>query len=168
MVTLASLWLLAVVPFFSDAACNSFLTLLFLGSGALLGLFWVAVSIGRPSLLRPPAAKWWFMVPIAGLMGLFLLVSDRDLALRVWLCEEVLQNRVDDVNSGNNPERAPGWVGLFHVDDTRCYDGGTYLYTSSSFINRHGVAHVPPGCQPMPRTRIKQLYGPWYSFESRY
>ena len=107
-------------------------------------------------------------VPTAGALGFALAVTDWGLALRVALCEGTLCSYVDGVLPGAKPDRTPRWVGLFRVEETQEYGGAVYLYTSRSFLNRHGVAYIPPGGNPAPRIGVHHLYGSWYSFVWRF
>lgn len=64
----------------------------------------------------------------------------------------------------------PRRVGLFWVDGTENKGGAVFLYTSSSFLNRHGIVYVPPGqATPSIKGRVnEQLVGPWHSFTWRF
>jgi hypothetical protein len=103
-----------------------------------------------------------------GVLGCALLVTDRGLALRVVLSEAALSEYAGAVVAAGVTDGRPGRVGLFWVDEVSVYDGGVYFYTTWSFLNRHGVAYLPPGTAPAPRISVQQLYGPWYSFEWRF
>jgi hypothetical protein len=161
-------WLVAALPFLSDAACNTFVELGLLASGALIGLAWVVLTALRLSLL-PGSFRWqWLSVPLAGILGFALLVTDWDLAVRVALSESALRRHVESVPPDAPSDETQRWIGLFHVEETEEYDGAVYLFTCQSFINRHGVAYIPPGSKVAPRMRVSHLYGSWYSFEWRF
>jgi hypothetical protein len=164
----AWLWLIAGIPFLTDAACNFMLELLLGVSGYTIGVVWVIFSWQRPALLLRPVRAWWLSVPVCGALGLTLLITDWDLALRVALCEDSLGEFVANVQPGAATDLTPHWVGLFYVEQVQEYQGGVYLFTSRSFLNRHGVAHIPPGVGVAPRMRVDHLYGPWYNFEWRF
>jgi hypothetical protein len=95
-------------------------------------------------------------------------VTDLGLTLRVALCEAALRDYAAKVSAEGVRDEPPRWVGLFQVEEATVFDRGVYLYTSWSFLNRHGVAHLPPGSKPAPRTSLRHLYGSWYSFEWRF
>jgi hypothetical protein len=60
-------------------------------------------------------------------------------------------------------------VGLFLVEGIEEFQGAIFLYTSNGFINRYGIAYVPPGTELPPRRfLIKNLSGNWYSFGWRF
>ena len=107
----------------------------------------------------------WFSVPFAGALAIGLALTDWGLMLRVALCEAELADYAATVSAEGLPADLPGRVGLFHVDWVTTYDGGVYFYTATSFLNRHGVAHLPPGSKPAPRTFVRHLYGRWYRFD---
>jgi hypothetical protein len=160
----AWLWLAVAIPSLTDAACNFFLWLLLAASGGSLGVAWLALTCAKPSLLRPPAGAWWLAVPAAGALGVGLLVTDLGLRLRVALCEDSLSRLVAAVKPGEQ-DHEPRWVGLFQVQEVHEYQGGVYLFTSQSWLNRHGVAYLPDGAPVEPRMSVCHLYGPWYSFD---
>jgi hypothetical protein len=63
----------------------------------------------------------------------------------------------------------PRWVGLFLVDGTEEHQGAVVLYTSHSWINRHGVMYDPSGAQRPPKFRnVAPLVGDWYRFEWKF
>jgi hypothetical protein len=155
-------WLLFAVVHFTDAACSVFAFFDVAATGLVLGFLWISFTALDPWLLRRYV---WLSVPFAGALAVGLALTDWGLVLRVALCEADLADCAATVSAGRLPEDLPGRVGLFHVDWVTRYDGGVYFYTSTSFLNRHGVAHLPPGAKPAPRTSIRHLYGRWYSFE---
>jgi hypothetical protein len=155
-------WFLFAVVYFTDAACSFTAFLAVASSGVFLGFLWMSFSTLVPRLLRRYV---WLSVPFAGALAAGLALTDWGLTLRVALCEAELADYVAKVSAGGLPENAPGRVGLFHVDEVTTYDGGVYFYTSRSFLNRHGVAHLPPGAKSAPRTSVSHLCGRWYSFE---
>jgi hypothetical protein len=111
---------------------------------------------------------WWLAVPATAIFGAALQVADVGLTLRVALCEDSLDRFVATVKPGGKGDHEPRWVGLFRVDYVQEYEGGVYLFTSDSFINQNGVAHLPNGAPVAPRMRVRHLYGPWYNFEWRF
>jgi len=156
-------WLLLALIYFTDAACQIFIFLAIGVGGIIIGAVWIALSFMWPRLLRRPARKVWLSVPLASLLGL-LSLSNLGLVLRIKLCEGALSEYVANVSANGVPAEPDEWVGLFKVDDTWVYDGGVYLFTSTSFLNHHGVAHLPPGSKPPGRITVRHLYGSWYSF----
>jgi hypothetical protein len=61
-------------------------------------------------------------------------------------------------------------VGLFLVDGTENRGGAVFLYTSTGWLNRHGVACIPPGLESryFERRRTWPLLGPWHTFEWKF
>jgi len=84
------------------------------------------------------------------------------------ISEESLQSYVASVPAGALPDRTRRWVGLFRVEETEEYGGAIYLYTSHGFLDRHGIAFLPPGTTPAPRMSVRHLFGPWYNFTWRF
>jgi hypothetical protein len=145
IIVAAWLWLLAVIPFFSYAACFIFLWFFFIIAGVILGGSWITLTFIQPSLLRRPRVWCWLSVPIAGALGVALAFTDRDLALRVALSEPSLKKYVSEVPVGADESFESQRIGLFHIHEVREHQGGVYLTTSQSFIDSHGVAYIPEG-----------------------
>ncbi len=164
----AWLWLIFTVPSFTDAACNMFTFMLLLVFGLAIGVGWIWLTVVRPELLSRRSAKWWLSVPAAGLLGTFLFVSDRDLAARVSLSEVELMDQVSQAQAGETYTPVNQRVGLFWIRDRTEFGGGVYFHTSSTWINSNGIAHIPPGSQPRPRTWTRHLYGSWYWYEWKF
>ena len=164
IVVVSWIWLAAAVPFFSDAGISFGLWLLFAGSGVLLAFAWLNLSIFESGLWQSSTRWWWGSVPIAIALGLFLQITDRDLDLRVSLCEGSLEKYVAGMPVGNSRDRTSRWVGLFHVEETEQFEGAVYLYTTQGFLDRHGIAFIPPGVQAVGRKRVQHLHGSWYQF----
>jgi hypothetical protein len=164
------LWLLAAIPFFTDAAVNVFVLALFGLSGIVIGVFWLILSGLNPCLLKPPFRRQWLMVPAAGAIGLGLLFTDYGLMLRVALSETALDHGLEAVPSGADSfVVAPRFIGLFVVTGITEHDGGKYLFTCTSFINRNGIARIPAGAKLPPSfRRVHHLYRDWYSFEWKF
>src|SRR6266550_5211472 len=115
VVAAAWLWLLAGLPFFTNAACNFEALVLLGGTGLLIGIAWLIVTFSW----SPPLRSWsWLSVPFAGLVGVLLLVTDWGFALRVVLSEDALSHYVASVPPGEKSDRTPRRVGLFWVDET--------------------------------------------------
>jgi hypothetical protein len=167
-VVLAWLWFLLAIPFVTDAACRFDAFLLLAWSGGLIGFVWLVVTLVYPALLKRPTRLRWLSVPLAGLLVVVLMVTGWGLLVRVFLCEGSLQDSVANVPANSEADWSPRRVGLFWVEDVKEYDGGVYLFTTQSFVSRHGVAHIPDGIQVAPRVSVRHLYGSWYSFEWRF
>jgi hypothetical protein len=162
------LWLLAAVPFLTNP--GDLAPLLFAAAGLLIGLAWLCVLLIPPHLPRSAGeACRWASVPLAGLLGL-AAVSGPGLMLRVALCERQLTAYVAGVPPGTGGIHPPKRVGLFSVDETEEYQGIVLLYTDSGFLDRFGVAYVPPGKGPPQvfKVRFSHLYGPWYRFRWKF
>lgn len=171
LVALAWLWLVTVLPFVTDAACNMFIGFALAVSWMLLALVWLCVPLfAYPSLRSPRRRSYWLSAGLAGLLGLLLAFNNVGLQLRVALSERWLVEYVATVPPGTRESLHPfRRVGLFWVDGTEEKDGVVLLYTSTSFLNRYGVAHVPDGATPPTHLRnVRHLFGPWYSFEWKF
>jgi hypothetical protein len=103
------------------------------------------------AILWKSARKRWLSVPLAGALGLVFVINSH------WLL------MMGGIAPGTD-DRKPRWVGLMRVQETEECEGGVYLYTGNEFLDRVGVAYLPPGTQPAGRIRVDHLYGPWYSF----
>ena len=168
VVGLAWGWFAFAILWLTDAACMLLNLLALVGCGFLIGLFWIVVTAIWPYLLRRPFCIVWFTVPLVGMIGVGLACTDVGLRTRVMLCEWALAADVERVRAEGVQAEHTRTVGLFTVEDTRTYDDGVYLFTSQSFMNWHGVAHIPRGSRVAPRMSVRHLYGQWYSFEWRF
>jgi hypothetical protein len=166
---LAWLWLVAALPFLTDASCNLFVGFALSGTWLLLAVAWLVMPFSMPAfLLQRAARRRWLAAGFAGSLGLILAFTDVGLMIRIALCEASLSGYAAQIppNDGNSLH-VPQPVGLFLVNGEENYQGIIFLYTSSAFINREGVAYVPPSTLPpsqLPRRRLRHLYGPWYCF----
>jgi hypothetical protein len=157
-------WFLIALPFVTDAACD-YPVVLFLGStGILIALVWFIYTASGQ--LQPRAWRWWASVPLVQLLVVILFATDLDLALRVALSENQLE---ESLKTRQNPtsDSSPKRVGLFAVSGKQHYDGGVYFYTSTGFNNHWGVAKIPPGQLP-PKVTACRLYGQWYKFKKEF
>jgi hypothetical protein len=151
------LWLLATLPFLTDAGCSFF-------TGTLLFLAWVLLGIawhfrGR----RRTAWMWWLTAVAPGCLAVVLTVTDIGLAARVALSRDWL-----DAHAQRAPlKHEPQWVGLFWVEQTQREGGGLFLYTGSGIISRYGLAYAPTEQGPTrfgDRLLKGRLDGPWHRF----
>jgi hypothetical protein len=168
---MAWLWLLAALPFVTDAACFLFVVALLAITWIMLALAWLCGLFEARYLLRSSSARrWWLSAGLAGLLGLLLAFTDVGFILRVALSERALNAYVASVPPGTrNATHTNRPVGLFLVGGTEERDGVVVLYTSSSFLDRHGIAHIPEGAIPPSNLRsVKHLFGSWYSFRWKF
>ncbi len=165
----ACLWLLVALPFVTDAACPLFATLGLAIHWLILAFAWL-FGLWAPFLVRSSSARrWWLSAGIAGLLGLLLAFTDVGFMFRVALSERALGAYVATVPSGTkNSSHSNRLVGLFLVDGTEENNGAVVLYTSSGFLDRYGIAYVPPGAIPPSGVSVKHLFGPWYRFKWRF
>lgn len=166
----AWLWLLAALPFVTDAACEFIASMLLAVTWMILAFAWLCGLLAAPFLFRSASArKWWFSAGLAGILGLLLAFTDVDFMLRVALSERALSAHVASVPPGTQNSIHPNrLVGLFLVDGTEESGGAVFLYTSSGFLDRYGVAYVPDGAIPPSHLSMKHLFGPWYHFKWRF
>jgi hypothetical protein len=162
---LAWLWLLAALPFLTDAACNVLAGLVLLASWSFLAVAWLAVGVVSRSRT---SRLWWLAAGVAGGLGAALAFTDIGLVARVAVSRPWLDAYARQVAPGTAVAHEPRWVGLFLVEQTEEEAGVVFLYTSRSFLNRNGVAWVPPG-QGTTRLGSRHihdcLHGPWHGFE---
>ncbi len=125
---------------------------------------WLIFTLLHPMLLSRAIAPIWLTVPLAGLLGIVLVTTEVGLLARVALSDTALRKHIAKAQ----PAAPQCWVGLFQVEESRSYDGGVYLFTSHSWLNRHGVAHIPAGSKIAPRIRVRHLYGEWFRFEWKF
>jgi hypothetical protein len=112
---------------------------------------------------------WWLSAAAAGTLGFLLAVTPVGLMARVALCQRSLERYAGKVlQEGGKEFHQAQLVGLFLVNGEAQERGVALLYTSNGFLNRVGVAYIPPGTEPLPRIprhHLEHLYGPWYRFE---
>lgn len=162
-VGLAWLWFFGVIIYSSGNSDFKLFTSLALG-GVCLAIIWIVLSSLKWAILWQNARKQWFSVPVAGVLGLVLCMNSH------WMVKArvmISENRMRDYVAGVAPgtvDRRMQWIGLMLVEETEEYEGGVYLYTGHEFINRVGVAYLPPDTKPAGRIRVEHLYGNWYSF----
>src|SRR5262249_33980231 len=159
LTVLAFLWLAVALPFLTDAGCNMFVGLGLAASRAVLGIIWLSfLPVGWRA-----GRRWWLSAGGAGCLGLGLGLTHVGLVGRVALSESSLEAYAAEVR----PDflHPPRRVGLFLVDGESTQAGIVFLYTSQSFLNREGLAYVPPGTElpaQIPRHHLRHLYGPWH------
>lgn len=163
---MAWLWFLAALPFLTDAACQIFVAAILAILWMILAFTWLCGLFMARSLLRSSSAwKWWLSAGLAGLLGLLMAFTDVGFIARVALSDRALSAYVAAVPAGTeNTTHSPRLVGLFLVDGTQESDGVVLLYTSTDFLDRHGIAYVPKGVIPPSHLSMKHLFGQWYSF----
>jgi hypothetical protein len=170
---LAWLWLVAALPFLTNASCNLFVGFALAATWLLLAGAWLVLPLGMPGvLLQRAGRRRWLAAGGAGCLGLVLAFSDIGLMIRIALCEPSLSGYAAQIPpGGGKPLHGPRPIGLFLVDGEENYQGIVFLYTSSAFIDREGVAFVPTGTTPpsqIPRRRLRHLYGPWHWFSWKF
>jgi hypothetical protein len=167
IVGFAWLWFVVAVESFTGAGYYfPILVLLFYG-GVTIGVVWVIMSFKNWTILWKSARKRWLSVPLVGVLGFVLAVTQWGFMARTKVSEDRLRTYVEAVRPGTS-QRAPQWVGLFRVEETEEYEGAVYLYTGHAFINRVGLAYMPPGAQPPEGIGVKHLFDDWYTFEWRF
>src|SRR5262249_6436668 len=167
LIGITSLWFAFAVVYLTDAACDFTIFFALLCSGIAIGFVWVIITLLSHRLRTKPSCLW-FSVPLGGAVASVLAVRGAGLALRVYLCDGALGEYVVSVPPEGIRKEQAQWIGLFRVEEATVCDGGVYLYTSQSWLNRHGVAHIPIGSKVAPRTSVQHLYGQWFRFEWRF
>jgi hypothetical protein len=156
-------------------ASNGVATILGLFFLALLGfctaVAWFSYSVACFRSLKPwRRAAVWLAVPALGLVGVVGFPTGWPMAIRVWLCEQSLNEYAITANPDEQPryqEVRVDRVGLFTVQHVDKSEGSVLLTTSSTFVSLGGVAYAPdgvPASSPM-TVNFTHLYGPWYRFE---
>jgi hypothetical protein len=161
------LWLLAAIPFLTDATCCFPIALLLGFSWCVLGAAWLCLPlVNRSAFTSRSWRRWYFAAASTGLFGLMLAFTDMGLIARVTLCEAWLNSYVADVPSGTSEfKHETRVVGLFGVDGTEEHEGVVLLYTSTGFLDRQGLAHAPPGSNAPSWVRLdRHLHGDWFHF----
>jgi hypothetical protein len=165
---LGGLWILVAIPFLTDAGCNILVGGVLALCWFVGGLFWYALALSRPALLRSrPERYLWLGIGIVGVLGLLLAKTDIGLIARVALCEETLASYAEQVPpEGEALSLEPRQVGLFYVNRVQNYDGVVFLHTSSyGWLDEAGIAYVKPGTHALIiDRRSRHLFGPWYWF----
>ena len=161
---ITALWLVAALPYVTNAACDFWPSILLSGSGFLIGSTWLALSVFARWYFQRPPVVWWLSVPILLSTGIILAWTDEDLALRVAWSEDSLNRTVTAVRNEPDNDWHGRRVGTFWVNRVEEYLGGVYLFTSQSFIDCEGIARIPPGTPVAHRMRVRHLYGEWYAF----
>jgi hypothetical protein len=169
LAALAWFWLGLALPSLTKVSTGMFAGLALAGSWMLLALAWFIAPFIPPSLLRSRSARrWWLSAGFAGFLGLLLAFTDVGVMIRIGLCESSLKSYAAQVAlAGGEFIHDSRPVGLFSVDGEEHIGGGVvFLYTGEHWIDRVGVAYVPPETTPpaqIPRRVIRHLYGPWYT-----
>ena len=163
------LGLLLAVPVVTDAGID-FLVFVFLWSvGPMLPIvYFVAALISHRDFLTVRGCILWLGPPAAGGLIIVLSATGYPLAVRVWLSERSLLAHAADVAAGVTDGNEPQCVGLFHVRETWSRKGADFFYTRSGWLDKEGIAHIPPGTPPISRIRATHLTGDWYRFTWRF
>lgn len=162
---LTGTWLLVALPFLTDAACNMFVGMALSAAWLVLAVAWLVLPI-RPGVTRDDMV-WWACAANAGCLGLVLAFTNIGLIARIALSESSLIAHASHVAAdGGDFLHDQQLVGLFLVDGEESYQGVVLMYTSQGFLNREGIAYVPPGTPvptQIPRRRLRHLFGCWYT-----
>jgi hypothetical protein len=167
----AWVWLLVALPEVTNAAGTFPLDLCLALIWLVLAVAWFILPFVSPGGVRSgPWRRWWLAAGVAGAIGLVFGLTDMGLRARLFLCEAEVAAYVTCVDPGTHEHfEPPESVGLFRVDETEEYGGAVLLYTQGGFIDRYGVAYVPPGAGLPPGTRVERhLYGNWYHFKWKF
>src|SRR5437016_1901803 len=116
------LWLSFALVFLTDAGCMFLIADALVGSGLFLSIFWMVLTGVWPYLLRKPFCILWLTVPLAGMIGVGLALTDVGFQARVTLSEWALGDDVERIRVEGIPVEQSRTVGLFRVEETRTYD----------------------------------------------
>ena len=167
LAALAWAWLLLAAPALTNVAAEFFTAFLLGATWLALALCWLCLPFSSPGLL---CSRRWLAAVAPITLGLLLALTDLGLLARVALGRGSLEAYAAAIPEGTDePDHQPRRVGLFLIDGTESPSGAVLLYTSRSFIHRHGLALIPPDAEVPPRVRkLRRLVGNWHSFEWYY
>jgi len=162
-------WLVSAVAVFSEIRPEFVEELCLAGSDILIGQSWI---IGRVPFARNPRARptlRWLLVPTIGLIGVILLMTDRDFAVRFALSEPALRaSALREMATPGAESRFSGRVGLFWPTALDVRAGSVIFWTKGGFLEQVGLAYVPGGVNPQTIPGIdgfqyENLGGSWWT-----
>jgi hypothetical protein len=168
LATLAVGWFHGVLLFW-DAVPVFAGEVFFLMMGVGLGLAWFILLLTTLGYCSREKVVLVLTIPLVGILGVAGIETDVGLGLRLWLCENQLKQYA--ANAPPNPQgiHAGERVGLFQVTRMQKSSGAFCLYDNHGFLNRCGIAYVPPGTGPLLGIRMgHRVYGDWYTSWSKF
>jgi hypothetical protein len=169
LAVLAWVWLVLALPFLTDVGCNFLVALFLAGTWLLLAVAWLVVGLAR--LPRHLPSRSWWLAAAAGCLGPCLMLTDAGLRARLEVSRPRLEAYAREIPTDTGDcYHEPRWVGLFRLDGTENRGGAVFLYTSHSFLNRHGLAYVPTDdrSRDFSRIRVHPLHGEWCRFDWKF
>jgi hypothetical protein len=171
----ACFWLLVAVETFSNVALNIIILAFLFVIGmiqAIVWAFWTFCLVKGLVRLRSrfEMAQWTF-VPLAGLLGFVLMLTDLDLDFRLRLSEPALQrcfaelSPVKEIHYGENARP----VGLFRFNSIDGRDGCILMRSDAAFVEG-GLIYCTSGRPPQwsPEYVFRHIRGPWWLYENNY
>lgn len=175
LVVSTTIWLLVAVETFSDVALNLIIMVLLFMSGMMLAIAWAFWTFGLTNGLvrlrsRVEVAQWAF-VPLVGLLGVVLLMTDLDLDLRLRLSEAALLRCIAERSPKNEVQYRDNAcrVGLFRFESIDDRDRCILMKSSDAFLEG-GLIYSTIGRPPewSPEYSFRHVRGPWWLYENNY
>jgi hypothetical protein len=175
LVVATVLWLFVAVENFSDVSLNLIILALLCVFGMVLAMAWASwtfcLAKGLVRLRSRFELAQWAFVPLAGLLGVILLMVDFDLDLRLRLSEAALlrsiaeRSPIREVDIRDNPRR----VGLFWFESIDGRDGCILMRSNDAF-EEGGLIYCMNGRPPQwsPEYSFRHVRGPWWLYENNY
>lgn len=174
----ACAWSAVALISFSDTGPDLFVFIGLILAGLALACVWVvrAAVVACVILLRDlPPSRWpgrpvrWLFIPLCGVLGCALLVTNRDLALRLWLCEGPMRAFAHAAMASDPAAGSRKQVGLFRISRVDAVDGSAVRIVTAhtGLFDRAGVYYSPNGPPPPwpdSHESVQPLFGPWYRF----
>ena len=181
--SLALIWLAAAALFFSQPSPPIIPLIILALAGIALALDatarLAAIIISRrhsPRTLTAPLLRW-LAVPLIGLLGIALLITDADLKLRIALADATMRTQADAALNAKTDAEARhaigAHLGLFPANHTERQQGRLRIETTTTgLFSTAGLYYAPNGMNTgttnLPAAEsesVRHIEGPWYAFQ---